>query len=533
MSLTRRDLFKGAGIAAASVAAAGALGGCAQKASASDDWMPSTWDYETDVLVIGYGGAGLWAAVTAKDEGEADVLVLEKAPSRGGGNSSINMGEYTWVDDIDGAVQYITGFSKGHTPEDIARAWAEECYQNMDYCDYWNIDTELKKGTNASGGTSSCEYPWIEGAEAMHVCSFGDPTKGGNAGWHTLDQARSDLGIEVVFNCHDEELIQNPETNEIVGCYTLIGDDAEKKAVKASKGVILATGGIHEDTEMTDYYCDENIKRVQRCEHGPAGFSTGDGHKMGLWVGAHMQDGPFPLMLHPQACSMFHGCFPFVNQEGHRFMNEGTWVQGKSMNVMHQTGNVAWSIFDADYGKYNRMSLENGTGGGMFWDSFRAVGTTAADASASHAKTVKEGVEKTPDNYKVADTIDELLKQLDVDVDEAKKTIERYNEICKKGEDTDFYKESHFLFPIEQGPFYATKVAPGLLAVVGGISISDNFEVVNAEGEPIKGLYAIGNCSGDMYAYDYPINVQGNSHGRCLVEGKCLGEQLAGVYEEQ
>lgn len=92
---------------------------------------------------------------------------------------------------------------------------------------------------------------------------------------------------------------------------------------------------------MTDYYCDENIKRVQRCEHGPAGFSTGDGHKMGLWVGAHMQDGPFPLMLHPQACSMFHGCFPFVNQEGHRFMNEGTWVQGKSMNIMHQTGNVA------------------------------------------------------------------------------------------------------------------------------------------------------------------------------------------------
>lgn len=52
-------------------------------------------------------------------------------------------------------------------------------------------------------------------------------------------------------------------------------------------------------------------------------------------------------------------------QAGHRFMNEGTWVQGKSMNVMHQTGNVAWSIFDADYGKYNRMSLENGTGGDM------------------------------------------------------------------------------------------------------------------------------------------------------------------------
>ena len=284
MSLTRRDLFKGAGIAAASVAAAGALGGCAQKASASDDWMPSTWDYETDVLVIGYGGAGLWAAVTAKDEGEADVLVLEKAPSRGGGNSSINMGEYTWVDDIDGAVQYITGFSKGHTPEDIARAWAEECYQNMDYCDYWNIDTELKKGTNASGGTSSCEYPWIEGAEAMHVCSFGDPTKGGNAGWHTLDQARSDLGIEVVFNCHDEELIQNPDTKEIVGCYTLIGDDEAPKAVKARKGVVMTLGGFEFNDELKNEYC----KCYPMSGFYGWPFNTGDGIKMVQNVGAQL-----------------------------------------------------------------------------------------------------------------------------------------------------------------------------------------------------------------------------------------------------
>lgn len=145
------------------------------------------------------------------------------------------------------------------------------------------------------------------------------------------------------FNTKAQELLV--EDGRVTGVFAQ--RDGELWLFRATKGVILATGGIHEDTEMTDYYCDENIKRVQRCEHGPAGFSTGDGHKMGLWVGAHMQDGPFPLMLHPQACSMFHGCFPFVNQEGHRFMNEGTWVQGKSMNVMHQTGNVAWSIFDA------------------------------------------------------------------------------------------------------------------------------------------------------------------------------------------
>ncbi|MFR3090833.1 MAG: FAD-binding protein [Eggerthella lenta] len=166
----------------------------------------------------------------------------------------------------------------------MARAWAEECYQNMDYCDYWNIDTELKKGTNASGGTSSCEYPWIEGAEAMHVCSFGDPTKGGNAGWHTLDQARSDLGIEVVFNCHDEELIQNPDTKEIVGCYTLIGDDEAPKAVKARKGVVMTLGGFEFNDELKNEYC----KCYPMSGFYGWPFNTGDGIKMVQNVGAQL-----------------------------------------------------------------------------------------------------------------------------------------------------------------------------------------------------------------------------------------------------
>ena len=76
------------------------------------------------------------------------------------------------------------------------------------------------------------------------------------------------------------------------------------------------------------------------------------------------------------------------------------------------------------------------------------------------------------------------------------------------------------------------ELGPGLLGVCGGIEIDENFQVVNPDFEPIPGLYAIGNCAGGMYAYDYPINIQGNSHGRCLMEGKCLGEQLAGVYDD-
>lgn len=168
----------------------------------------------------------------------------------------------------------------------------------------------------------------------------------------------------------------------------------------------------------------------------------------------------------------------------------------------------------------------------MFWDTFRPYGSDYQAAVDGHTKTVENGLTEVPDYYKRADTLEELAELIEVDPTELKATVERYNKLCKAGEDTDFFKENHFLFPIEQGPFTACMVAPGLLSVVGGIHISDNFEVLNENDEPIPGLYAIGNCAGDIYAVDYPINIQGNSHGRCLVQGKCLGEQLAGVYQE-
>lgn len=239
-----------------------------------------------------------------------------------------------------------------------------------------------------------------------------------------------------------------------------------------------------------------------------------------------MQDGPFPLMLHPQACSMFHGCFPFVNQEGHRFMNEGTWVQGKSMNVMHQTGNVAWSIFDADYGKYNRMSLENGTGGGMFWDTMSAaIGQEFTDDDVTSIVESDIAVGNTVK----ADSIEELAALIGAPADVLKETIDRYNELVTKGTDDDFHKPADFLYPVVKAPFYAAKVGVALLAVVGGLSVNTDLQVLDDEKKPIEGLYATGNTSGDLYAIDYPINMAGNSNGRCVIWGYLLGKTMAKV----
>lgn len=552
--ISRRNLLKGAAFSAAGVAALG-LAGCAPQTEATKaeaglaetgETAKHTWEVkpepiaadqisqtvDTEVLVIGGGYSGSCCALSAAQNGAKTILVEKDAVLNGHGVGGTGAIASRALDDLglkfDKSLEMERWVSTcgNRCRESLVGKW----FRESERCMNWFLDMAEANGANCmvTVGSNSTVHPEIACYHFMSGGPIFEEHTMADFVEYMFEAEALKAGAEFVYEMPAVQLVQD-EPGKVTGaiCQNKSGEYVQ---YNASKGVVLATGDISYNDEYIDAFAPVANRVFTRLCSDQG--NVGDGHNMAAWAGGAFQEGPWPTMMHPQAAAVFHGPFLFVNPDGKRFMNEATWVQGKCVGTMVNGGaDHCWSIFDSNFEADNTASLE--FGGGMFWDSFRAVGTTAADASASHAKTVKEGVEKTPDNYKVADTIDELLKQLDVDVDEAKKTIERYNEICKKGEDTDFYKESHFLFPIEQGPFYATKVAPGLLAVVGGIAISDNFEVVNAEGEPIKGLYAIGNCSGDMYAYDYPINIQGNSHGRCLVEGKCLGEQLAGVYEEQ
>ena len=126
-----------------------------------------------------------------------------------------------------------------------------------------------------------------------------------------------------------------------------------------------------------------------------------------------------------------------------------------------------------------------------------------------------------------ADTLGDLAKQCDIPVDAFKKTVERYNELCAQGSDPDFGKDPVFLTPVAEGPFYAMKALPAVLATVGGLKVNTSLAVTDAEGTAVEGLYAVGNVSGDFYAVDYPINIPGNSQGRCVTWGYLVGEVLA------
>lgn len=166
-------------------------------------------------------------------------------------------------------------------------------------------------------------------------------------------------------------------------------------------------------------------------------------------------------------------------------------------------------------------------GGGMFWDMFRYKG------ESDYQTTIDYYTQSLIDNegytYEKADTLEELAEKIGVPAEQLTATVERYNALCAEGVDEDFCKNPALLYPIDEPPFYASKVGAVLLEVVGGAKIDTNLQCLDAQGNPIPGLYAIGNAGGDSYAVDYPINVPGNSHGRALTQGYLVGRKLAGV----
>ncbi|WP_279042468.1 phosphatidylglycerophosphatase A [Bilophila wadsworthia] len=125
--------------------------------------------------------------------------------------------------------------------------------------------------------------------------------------------------------------------------------------------------------------------------------------------------------------------------------------------------------------------------------------------------------------------IDELLGMIEgMDVETAKASIERYNELARAGEDTDFFKSPQRLFALENGPFYAAECGCALtLGNLGGLESDEDCHVYNTDRELIPGLYAAGATQGGRFAVQYPISLKGLSCGMCMVYGKIAGENAA------
>ena len=540
--ISRRNFLTGAALA--SVAAGAGLAGCAPSADkktteavgAADSTAQYEWEkapepisdiaetVDTDILVIGAGLSGCACACSAAENG-GKVTVVEKTESwqgRGGGFGAINS---RYMDQLGIKVDKVN--AKQHWISQCASRANEDLivkfFNNSEEASTWLRDKAEAAGCAVMVGAFYSHDDVYAEQPGYHMCmkpEGSDLKSTGFVGAEVLYNDAVKAGAEFVFNSPAVQLVKDGD--KVVGC--ICEADGKYVQYNAAKGVVLCTGDIGGNLEMCKAYAPICVEYGQpRSQYTPVGANTGDGHKMGMWAGAQLQDLPLPTMMHPQAFCWFHGPFLFVNDNGERFMCEDTWVQGKSLAINRQPNGEAWSVFDANWPEDLVAGLPYG--GGMFWDSFRPYGSDLSLAPEYFKTQIPAYIEQGI-AYE-ADSIEELAKKIGCDASTLSKTVERYNGMCEAGEDTDYYKKPVFLTPVKEGPFYALKVGPALLTVTGGLKTDINFECLDADGKPIEGLYALGNCMGDITAVDYPINVAGNSHGRCITYGYLLGKDLA------
>ena len=538
--LTRREFLKGSAASAAGVAALGMMGGNVLAEEAPMEKMGEGYSWETppdpipddeivetiesDIVIVGAGIAGVTAALRASELG-ASVTVIEKNsfPSGRGGHyaayQSRAMTEAGLInDDKDQIAADWMRFCGNRINQKLVYLFLDNSSKVMDWLDDMSGD-QLNIIPIVTHYANPQYYEHI----GTHVIrgSFEGNTYGMTAVVYFMWQKAMEFGAQFVFDSPAEQLVK--EDGRVVAAIAKDVDGYKKYVGK--KGVVLATGDISGNDEMMKAYCDPVGLKCKALVYTPVGCNTGDGQRMGMWVGGHMQDGDIPTMIHlVRYCGVCFG-FLYVNAQGQRFMNEDTWIQSKSIQILNQAeskGNeFAYSIMDANWAKDAEASIPYG--GGQFWDNMSRLVDSDWDSESTIAmveKSVESGV-----SFK-ADTIEELAEQIGCDPEVFKATVDRYNEMYEQGYDSDFHKRAELLSAIKEPPFYAVKFGPALLCAPGGLEINEKLQVLDDDDEPIPGLYAIGNCSGGRYSIDYPVFINGNSHGTALTWGYTVAENI-------
>ena len=490
---------------------------------------------ENDIIVVGAGMSGLTTAVAAAEKGgKVTLFSASSAPiSRGGSNYARNskVMEELKVEPFNPVPFYYHEMRAASFAID-QRKWMRG-YNESEEAMNWMIDIASEAGLSV---ILERDNNFDLGPHYAHAFStLGDSamvSTGQQGAVEALEKKALEYGVEIVYDMKAEQLIRE-DGGRVTGVVaSKINGSGEGYVQFNGKYIVLATGDYSLDKEMLACYCPEALDVVgfdqvetdYNTSFQMGGIYGGDGQKMGLWIGAAWQ--------RAEAAPMYQGGWggghePLgfhwglnVNTRTERYQREDVSAPYTAHYLLSQPDNIAYGIWTKNY---PQTIIDRGQEWFLFGSDYTLPPKTAEEMIAIWDAGVEEG------SYYKADTLDDLAGQLDLDAAKLKEVVARYNELCKKGVDEDFYKDPTYLVEIEEtGPYYAAKNTCTFMTIMGGLRTSVDMEVCDENDEPIPGLFNVGCMVGDMYANEYNFAIPGNSYGiNCLTFGYTLGHRLA------
>lgn len=444
---------------------------------------PSSLKKSYDVIIVGSGGAGMTAAIEAKDAG-MNPVILEKMPMAGGNTSKASAGlnaSETSVEKAQGITDSNDKFYEetlkgggGTNDKELLRYFVDHSAAAVDWLA--QNDIVLDNLTTTGGMSVSRTHRPHDGSAVGAYLVKG------------LEENISKRDIPVFVNSDVTKI--NEKDGKVSGVEVKI--EGETKQVD-SKAVVVTTGGFGANQKMIAKYRPDLKDYVTTNAAG----STGDGIEMISALGGALVDMD-KIQIHPTVFQKTgylvsesirgEGAI-LVNKEGKRFFNEMDTRDKVSAAELKQDGKYAYAIF--------------------------------GEGTKDKVKAVDQYISK--DMVVEADNVEELAKKLDIKPEELNATVTKWNKAVADKKDSEFGRTTGMTNDIS-GKVYAIKVAPGIHHTMAGVKINTQTQVLKEDGQPIKGLYAAGEVTGGLHGGN---RIGGNAVADIIIFGHQAGQESA------
>ena len=509
---------------------------------------------DTDILIVGAGNGGMFAAAYAAANG-LNFRVIEQ-------NANVQDTRH-WYGAVDSAaakeagepatdkaklLSEISRYASGKCDQRVVKTWINESAAMHDFMrsileDKYGWVCDFTSGSEAAWPTENAEHNTDYLFPVQEHNYMASESASGLARNELLLQYIQELGYDVDFKTSLAKLEKNSD-GRITGIIAQSTEDDHFIRYNANQGVLLACGGFPGNPYMMEQLDPLGTSVTTACSYSPA--DKGYGIRAAVWAGANLDKEAAPMLFdrgivapgvdagYVDSDSAFGGkAFPGkirqynpgtqpflkVNRNGERFANESCPYNDIVYAAAHQPGRVYAQICDANI-------LEDAK-------RFHTIGCSAQTRNGGE-KYIQGKMDEAIEAGALfkCDTLDELADKMGFTgaaKDTFLATVERYNELYDKQNDEDFGKPAYRLSAIRTAPFYGCWLGASLLTTEQGIAINEKGQALDTNNQPMEGLYITGDMSGSFFANNYPCLMAGVAMGRTLTYAMKAVKQMAGL----